>query len=1049
MSKDDDGQPFRPGERRHSLPENVYQPPGPGSAAVQPKERRPPPYVPTEAEEIRQSNNAASPPPQPSVSPGGLRKLLHAVGDHTFRSSRRKSVQSAKHALSGLFHRPSLESVPKGILDQGAPERRDEEHASTSDSVPRAHTEIDKRSSGSSSSKKDQCEIGIVEDEVASRSSARLASVDFLGSDSDNDVADDYLAAQHRQVSIGAARAPGLEHGPTFSAEYEAEPAPGNWGGLFKSSEIAAAERLEDSSRPNMPLEPEERVEPNMPWVVRQMGMGGQPLSSLFCDELSDGSGFDNDRYQQQERKRRRKLAFAVLKRRIGEARVGIPRQQPRPAVADFAREDGTVDYISFVCSQIKHYADTQLRHKLDYRHDSSDPCKLDRFIATLQRLVEVSAPYQHFVVWLYRLARWDSPRLSLWWCCAYFILLYYGMLLSFLWLTPVFVVVYYRLRPGHAYQWLAFERPETSIIPSKVLQDASSGTIAKGLVANRLWDIWQDTLGTHLHLILADVADWLERAKNCATWKRPWASRTVSAVLVAMALFVYFVPASVLPRLIGLCVGVQFFFLAPLQLRYQRYRHMLWVFDCFLWHCPTDVELAVETLYTQNESQSTWHRSPARHRSNNGDQPPAKRGFMAHARTLFDDMVYAYHPFPVDHSPPVTILQTASSTALDRLADDVTDMGGAYDVLSAGKRLGSKIMRESSKNSDESEQYSGLGATRGIHLPSMMERSEEQEWARRQNLARQSSRAGIPSGIGAAEAEAEGIRPQPTRLGPAQRLTQAALAEAALHDAGNSDNGRPASKSVGNSRRTSSDESSALRAHARGLTGLFRRRKGQVDAETNDTPCSALDVAPLALRHSIAVQPTDLADNMGRFSSSLSLGMVGVSCNVHSNTTQESSGQSEWTEGASLSDDPRLRSRQSIDSLLESINTSSLELTHEAAQLASLRNKDARATKDGVDLDSLYAFRCIHHGKYGTLFATSDKLVFRRSRIMGGRRSTVSSHQLSSVVAIRKSSGHFGKSHGIQMQLNSGESLSFHGLSSRDDVFGFLLVRCGNSHVY
>ncbi|KAJ2262006.1 hypothetical protein EV176_006504 [Coemansia sp. RSA 451] len=125
------------------------------------------------------------------------------------------------------------------------------------------------------------------------------------------------------------------------------------------------------------------------------------------------------------------------------------------------------------------------------------------------------------------------------------------------------------------------------------------------------------------------------------------------------------------------------------------------------------------------------------------------------------------------------------------------------------------------------------------------------------------------------------------------------------------------------------------------------------------------------------------------------------------------------------------------------------LELTHEVNQLQALRNKDARATKDGVDLSSLYAFRCIHQGKYGTLFVTSDRFVFRRSRIMGGRRSSVASYLLSSVVAIRKSTSGLGKSHGIQLLLSTGKSYSFIGLSSRDDVFGFLLMRCGNRHLY
>ncbi|KAJ2332183.1 hypothetical protein GGH92_009005 [Coemansia sp. RSA 2673] len=181
----------------------------------------------------------------------------------------------------------------------------------------------------------------------------------------------------------------------------------------------------------------------------------------------------------------------------------------------------------------------------------------------------------------------------------------------------------------------------------------------------------------------------------------------------------------------------------------------------------------------------------------------------------------------------------------------------------------------------------------------------------------------------------------------------------------------------------------------------------------------------------------------------SLSLAAMGGGGGGHSSTVQEAGAQARRLANLASYSEVDLNTRQSIDSLLESIDSGRLELTRETKELAALRNKDARAAKDGVDLNSLYAFRCIHRGKYGTLFVTQEKFVFRRSRIMGGRRSKVSSYRLGSVVAIRKAAGHFGKSHGIQLLLRDGDSLSFYGLGSRDDVFGFLLVRCGNSHVY
>ncbi|KAJ2889493.1 hypothetical protein GGI21_006551 [Coemansia aciculifera] len=232
-------------------------------------------------------------------------------------------------------------------------------------------------------------------------------------------------------------------------------------------------------------------------------------------------------------------------------------------------------------------------------------------------------------------------------------------------------------------------------------------------------------------------------------------------------------------------------------------------------------------------------------------------------------------------------------------------------------------------------------------------------------------------------------------------------------------------------------------------MSDRLRHRNGSASVFVHSSNSLPQHMPSLAPRHSIAVQPTDLAISRDHFPSTISLGLSSMDGGGYSSTVQEAGAQAHRPAGLTNSSDVDLHTRQSIEGLLESIDSGRLELTREANELAALRNKDARATKDVVDLSSLYAFRCIHRGKYGTLFVTPEKLVFRRSRIMGGRRSTVSSYQLGSVVAIHKAAGHFAKSHGIQLLLRDGDSLSFYGLGSRDDVFGFLLVRCGNRHVY
>ncbi|KAI7829126.1 hypothetical protein BX661DRAFT_100217 [Kickxella alabastrina] len=416
------------------------------------------------------------------------------------------------------------------------------------------------------------------------------------------------------------------------------------------------------------------------------------------------------------------------------------------------------------------------------------------------------------------------------------------------------------------------------------------------------MWDIWRETLGAPVHMYLADLADSMERAKNCVTWKRPWASRAVMLVLTTMAIFSYVVPAIVFQRLFGICIGVQFFFLAPLQLRYQRYRRMVWVVDCLLWHCPTDVELAADTLYTKKLCRKSSYASEPKDGGDENTTAKSKTGPTTYLRTVVADMVYAYNPLSRKQRLPITILQTASSTSLDRLVDETEDAGdisAVHEALLAGKRLGRKFFHGSGVVGTDDDRYTGLGGdaigggdndNSSLCLPSMMGLAEEREWMRKNNLF------------------------------------------------------KPVS-------RTYSVES------------LLSMYKGD-----------------------IATSPIDLQ-----------------------------------------------HTRKLSDASVSSIPADNQPTAHMAAFSEpglTATNSSSHSHEGGIH-SSLYAFRCIHNGKYGTLFVTADRFVFRRSRIMGGRRSSVSSYLLSSVVAIRKSTGHFGKSHGIQILLNDGVPYYFYGLPS------------------
>ncbi|KAJ2157404.1 hypothetical protein GGF46_004528 [Coemansia sp. RSA 552] len=998
-----------------------------------------------------------------------------ASRSHKHRRRRRSSSTGLKQRLGELFHHSSRPSVQKGRPEQGRPEQgRPEQGHGHDGSAPDTSQQQQQSTLEPGSGSDESSALPAAADEIPaallmSETEAKMEHSSFLQSDESGDEYDGAAGTGQRQGTFAStctndssqtARPRSLRSATTFTAQYNAVPTPGMWskGGVRQ-------EPTESQARPNMPLEPEEYDESKMPWIVEQMGMGEQPFSSLFRNDIgyanvygdiaSDDEGSRSiGRHFGKEQ--RRKQAFRILKRRVGEARVGVQREVPAPTVDEFRRPDGTADYFDFGTCWAKHYADTQLSHKLDFRHSSSDPCKLDRFLITLQRLVEVSAPYQHFIIWLYKLARWDNPKASVWWCVVYFLLLYQGMVAMFLWMAPAFIVAYHRLRPSQAYQWLGFERPETSVIPSKIVQEASSGTLAKGLIANRMWDIWRDTLGAHIHVVLADLADWMERAKNCATWKRPWASRAIIVVLICAGLFTYLIPAAVFQKLFGICVGVQFFFLAPLQLRHQRYRRMLWIIDIILWHCPNDVELSLDALYMENRGFT--YSGPDYPAAEGGEkQQSLAARLRTYARVLAADLTYAYNPFAEERRPPVMVLQTASSTALDQIGDDITaggSNGGMYEAFMAGRVIGKNIIRDAGK--EEVDQYTGLGADKSMPFLSVMGEQEEleRERIRRNALGRHLSTREPPEGDPTASSHSGSGRTLQGALPVSQPGSQRKYSSGSNAEASGSGSSSP-------SRRSS------LLSRAKDLTSRVIHRRASQSSIGSDSYKHTASQKRLPIQTPAETSGKDMEDERKRrLRFSLDLKNIDLSSDnlLLAQSAQLSKSRESNNSGGGgglyLPDtsDIRNMSRESLDSILlrsptgsapTSAKSGRLELTHEVNRLKSLRNKDARAAKDSGDLSNLYAFRCIHQGKYGTLFVTSDRFVFRRSRIMGGRRSSVSSYLLSSVVAIRKIASGIAKSHGIQLLLSNGRSCSFYGLKDRDAVFGFLLVRCGNGHLY
>ncbi|KAJ1936969.1 hypothetical protein FBU59_004891 [Linderina macrospora] len=471
----------------------------------------------------------------------------------------------------------------------------------------------------------------------------------------------------------------------------------------------------------------------------------------------------------------------------------------------------------------------------------------------------------------------------------------------------------------------------------------------------------------------------------------------------------------------------------------------MLLLPDWLLWHSPTDVELAVEALYSLNPG-----RSGHSHKNHQGSSGDSKLSGAELLRNVANDFIHAYNPLGARNFPPVMIMQTASSTALDHLADEIEPSGDASIIADsrrfAEKLVSKKLMLANGDSDDSDEEYTGIGADQRDRLPLMMGKSEEMELFRNRTI--NSSRPAVPRAFSLASmstTDTGSVLPQPFMIARSTHLSSAFMPHAAT--------GRATRHT-----RTVSD-GSITGVHGSDLVGV-PEQKSQNRFSGGSLISRAKEISSKIMRKPIhesqfSGSRTDHEDSAiahtrdARKGKMASASAISLDKLQHHRLSDMASGRPSISSEFSLQSVDSAEIAQELDQILEQLGSDSFEHSQEDSDSQPFSYAKAKGTSNGIDLTSLYAFRCVHRGKYGTLFVTRSQCIFRRSRILGGRKSSMAMYPLSNVVAIRKSSKRFSKSSGIQLLMSDGKPVSFYGLSRRDDVFGFMLIRCGCQHVF
>ncbi|KAJ1916260.1 hypothetical protein H4219_003880 [Mycoemilia scoparia] len=379
---------------------------------------------------------------------------------------------------------------------------------------------------------------------------------------------------------------------------------------------------------PNVPLEPHEYD--HLLRCMEALGMWDERgISSLFfLDDVDDSDLVGENR---------QKEALQLIKDRT----TGIKFEEVDSKLVVrkdlYKFSDGSLNYYSYFKDSALAAIQNRFSDRLISRHQMTDTFSTDKFICSVARFVRLSGPYQHLFLWLRSIACWDKPRESMFWCLLYFFLVFSGFIGVAILALPALIMAYHRIRPTHAAKTMGFDKLDSGIINSRLVHVASQGFLGKTKLGQAFWKAWRKELGTPSHIIVADTADLMERAKNCFNWVDPRASRRAMYISFILGFLYFLTPHYFRERLIFTAIGIEFFILAPFQLRYTQFRRLLWVSEWVLWQCPTDLEHAITVLRANNPKCA----SAAHFITNEESDPPVTIGTLDQDRIQRNVLTY------------------------------------------------------------------------------------------------------------------------------------------------------------------------------------------------------------------------------------------------------------------------------------------------------------------------------------------------------------------------------------------------------------------------
>ncbi|GJJ75501.1 hypothetical protein EMPS_07859 [Entomortierella parvispora] len=293
-----------------------------------------------------------------------------------------------------------------------------------------------------------------------------------------------------------------------------------------------------------------------------------------------------------------------------------VAKKTPRPDRDNFTRiesETGkrVLDVQLYIWAYFTYFVESLAR---DDKVQKAGPLQWSKIRALLSRLYDTSSPAQSLGLYVEHIMYWKSPLLTTAWCTLYFSLWFYK-----LWL-PGFISLFLLKIINNRFGLLDNFKEILQIPDTRSHLNQSDGTKGKEprrstkmhsqlreLIHSKDLTDWISQMtkiwGPYGQALLDENISYLERLKNLIHWEKPDQTWRVVTLLVFYIFISTFFQFMVVPA-VGFFIGVEFFFLLPLQKFYPRFSHVFSPVEWILWGVPTNAELVVEQMTRQQEDR-------------------------------------------------------------------------------------------------------------------------------------------------------------------------------------------------------------------------------------------------------------------------------------------------------------------------------------------------------------------------------------------------------------------------------------------------------------